>query len=189
MVSDDSEAEGSEGVEVAVEYRDIEGFPGYRVGSDGSVWSRRPKNGKGPFVKWRIKKPNIINKHGHRRVDLFRGKDERFLRYVHRLVLEAFVGPCPKGMECRHFPDRSPSNNSIENLSWSTHKENASDMGFHGTSLRGETNPNAKLNANTVRLIRKESDMGISQRSIALKHGICQAHVSDIVLRRKWAHV
>jgi hypothetical protein len=34
------------------------------------------------------------------------------------LVLETFVGPCPKSMKCFHI-DGDASNNSIENLSWS----------------------------------------------------------------------
>lgn len=47
--------------------------------------------------------------------------------YVHRLVLETFVGPCPEGMEARHYPDMDPSNNRLENLSCSTHRKNLAD--------------------------------------------------------------
>jgi len=43
--------------------------------------------------------------------------------YVHRLVLEAFVGPCPDGMECCHN-DGDRTNNRLENLRWDTHKNN-----------------------------------------------------------------
>lgn len=43
--------------------------------------------------------------------------------YVHRLVLEAFVGPAPSEHECDHI-DRNPSNNKLENLRWVTHYEN-----------------------------------------------------------------
>ena len=43
--------------------------------------------------------------------------------YVHRLVLETFVGECPEGMECDHI-DRNRSNNRIENLRWITVNEN-----------------------------------------------------------------
>lgn len=46
---------------------------------------------------------------------------------VHRLVLEAFVGPCPPGMECRHHPDNCRTNNRLENLSWGTHSQNMRD--------------------------------------------------------------
>jgi len=43
--------------------------------------------------------------------------------FVHRLVLEAFVGECAEGMECDHI-DRNRSNNRLENLRWTTQKYN-----------------------------------------------------------------
>lgn len=52
-------------------------------------------------------------------------------RYVHRLVLEAFIGSCPQGMECRHL-DGNPSNNRLDNLVWGTHSENNRDIVTHG---------------------------------------------------------
>lgn len=50
---------------------------------------------------------------------------------VHRLVLEAFVGPCPDGMECCHGPG-GPSDNRLDNLRWDTREENARDIVRHG---------------------------------------------------------
>lgn len=47
-------------------------------------------------------------------------------RLVHQLVLEAFVGPCPDGMEALHFDD-VPSNNALANLRWDTHENNMVD--------------------------------------------------------------
>ncbi|WP_313591914.1 LuxR C-terminal-related transcriptional regulator [Agrobacterium cavarae] len=44
-------------------------------------------------------------------------------RQVHRLVLEAFRGPCPPDMEALHIDD-TPTNNSIDNLQWNTKKAN-----------------------------------------------------------------
>lgn len=52
-------------------------------------------------------------------------------RYVHRMVLEAFVGPCPDGQECRHADD-DPPNNKLENLSWGTHADNMLDSYRNG---------------------------------------------------------
>lgn len=54
------------------------------------------------------------------------------LRYVHRLVLEAFVGPCPKGMQCRHL-NGIPTDNRLENLRWGTPSEDNYDRVRHGT--------------------------------------------------------
>lgn len=42
---------------------------------------------------------------------------------IHTLVLTAFVGPCPEGMECCHGDD-IPYNNYLSNLSWGTHRDN-----------------------------------------------------------------
>lgn len=62
----------------------------------------------------------ILNKDRHKR----RG-------WVHRLVLEAFVGPHPKGMEGCHR-DGDPANNHVDNLRWDTRSKNAFDRVKHG---------------------------------------------------------
>lgn len=54
---------------------------------------------------------------------------------VHRIVLEAFVGPRPKKMVCRHL-DGNSLNNNLSNLKWGTPKENAQDMVKHGRSWK-----------------------------------------------------
>jgi hypothetical protein len=46
---------------------------------------------------------------------------------VHRLVLDAFVGPCPDGKECCHLNDIG-TDNRLENLRWDVHKANARDQ-------------------------------------------------------------
>lgn len=63
---------------------------------------------------------------------------ERKRRPVHRLVLEAFVGPYPEGMECCHA-DGDPTNNHLDNLRWDTRSANSHDSvkhGSHAMSLR-----------------------------------------------------
>ncbi|WP_052459590.1 HNH endonuclease [Tessaracoccus massiliensis] len=51
--------------------------------------------------------------------------------YVHRLVLEAFIGPCPAGHECCHRND-DPSDNRVENLYWGTRADNMLDRVANG---------------------------------------------------------
>lgn len=58
-------------------------------------------------------------------------------RMVHQVVLEAFVGPRPEGMETRHL-DGDPKNNHVSNLAWGTPKENSADIDRHGR--RWQTN-------------------------------------------------
>ena len=51
--------------------------------------------------------------------------------HVHKLVLEAFVGPAPGGYECCHF-DGNSMNNWLTNLRWGTPQDNADDRVRHG---------------------------------------------------------
>lgn len=53
------------------------------------------------------------------------------MKLVHRLVLEAFVGPCPSGCEGCHY-DGNPANNIVSNLRWDTTKNNCLDKRRHG---------------------------------------------------------
>jgi len=60
------------------------------------------------------------------------GYGKRTTQYIHVLVLTAFRGPCPDGMECCHN-DGDPVNNRLDNLRWDTHGENMLDKVRHGT--------------------------------------------------------
>lgn len=53
-------------------------------------------------------------------------------RGVGSLVLSAFVGPCPPGLECCHN-DGDSTNNRLTNLRWDTHSSNVFDQVRHGT--------------------------------------------------------
>lgn len=68
----------------------------------------------------------FTNKKGYKLVTLLKNGEPK-TRQVHRLVLEAFVGPCPEGMEACHGPG-GPGDNRISNLRWDTQKENRRDI-------------------------------------------------------------
>lgn len=55
---------------------------------------------------------------------------------VHRLVAEAFIGPCPEGCEVRH-KDGTRNNNTADNIEYGTRKENMADARRHGTLIQG----------------------------------------------------
>ena len=67
---------------------------------------------------------------GHKMARL-QGEDRATTFYVHRLVLEAFVGPCPEGMEACHN-NGVPDDNRVENLRWDTRSANRLDRVAHG---------------------------------------------------------
>jgi hypothetical protein len=130
---------GDEGVE----YRPIEGFRFYRVGSDGSVWGcQKCGRGAGRIGPWRRLCPSNGGK-GYQLVKLREGGQQRN-EYVHVLVLEAFVGPRPEGMEACHDPNPDRTCNRLDNLRWDTPSANNHDKDAHGTSNKGENHYQAK---------------------------------------------
>ena len=172
-----------------IEYRDIPQCLGYRAGSDGTIWSCRPINGRGPLKsEWRQLKPTIDSK-GRAVVSICSGDKRRQLQ-VHTLVLMAFVGPKPAGMQCRHYPDPNPLNCSVGNLQWGTQKQNAEDSIIQGIQIRGEKCHKSKLTADQVIEIRK---LYTGKRgeftSLALKYGIDRGNISGIVFGKTWKHV
>src|SRR5262245_4498725 len=66
----------------------------------------------------------------------------------------------PEGMQCRHFPNRDPSDNRLDNLQWGTSKQNAADKVVHGTLALGARHGSAKLTAEDVQSIRADYAQG-----------------------------
>jgi predicted XRE-type DNA-binding protein len=55
---------------------------------------------------------------------------------------------------------------------------------------RGETSENAKLTEQIVCEIRtRYAAGGISQAALAAEYGIRQTQVSNVILRKSWAHI
>lgn len=86
-------------------------------------------------VEGRILRPSVTTG-GYPKVTLSR-QSRRTTLLVHRIVLEAFVGPCPDGMEACHN-DGDQTNNVPSNLRWDTHAANNRDRHRHGTYSRKE---------------------------------------------------
>jgi hypothetical protein len=167
-----------------VEYRKVAGFTGYKVGDNGAVWSCRTFQGV-VGNKWR-KLSARTSKNGYINVVLCRGAGQKIQpTAVHRLVLEAFVGMCPEGMECCHR-DGNRSNNSLSNLRWGTHQSNIDDREKHGKTRRGEYNGAAKLSQLNVNEIRTLLSRGVAQKLIAKRFKVSQSAVSLIKLGKKW---
>lgn len=138
------------------QWKDIPGFPGYRVSDHGRVTG---KDG-------RILKPGILRS-GHLQVSL-RKDGKTYHRRIHRLVLTTFGGPPESDdLQCCHG-DGVPHNNHISNLRWGTAVENAFDRFCHGTTAR-------ILSVDDVKEIRGSSE---SSRTLAKKYGVSHRSIN-----------
>jgi hypothetical protein len=106
-------------------------------------------------------------------------------RYVHRLVLEAFAGPCRVGMEARHL-DGNSRNNHLLNLKWGTIEENTDDRGKHGNFTNGERNGQAKLTNSDVIAIRQSK---LSNKDLAAQYGVRPSSISRVRRKLRWKHI
>lgn len=115
------------------EWRPVVGYEGlYEVSDYGRVRSldRWVTRGSAHHVQpGRVLRPGTT-KGGHQLVALSVNGVATSL-FVHRLVLAAFVGPCPDGMEGLHWDD-DKLNNKLTNLRYGTRGDNLRDMVRNG---------------------------------------------------------
>lgn len=162
------------------QWREVAGFPDYEVNTAGLVRSWRPV---GRYL-WPRKAP-ILLRPGRAPgqypiVVLTRDGKTKKTRAIHRLVLEAFAGPCPRGMEaCHNNGDRE--DNRLSNLRWDTRKNNHADKHRHGTISRGSQV--SHLVESEVLRIRSDPR---TYRAIADDFGIGLATVHNIKKRKSW---
>lgn len=114
-------------------WRTIPSYPNYEVSSLGAVRSKTRITSHG-HKRAGQKMKQLTQDSGHMWVGLTRnGKQHK--KYVHALVLEAFVGARPDSLICRHL-DNNPKNNQVANLAWGTQSQNMKDRKGHGTNDR-----------------------------------------------------
>lgn len=164
------------------EYRDLSflGFTDYLVGDDGSVWSC--KSGK-----W--KRRALDHDHrGYPTVKLAKnGKTTSFR--LHSVVLRAFVGDRPEGMEGCHN-NGSVTDCRLINLRWDTKQGNCNDTVRHGRSTRGEKHAHAKITESIVLAIRRRHACeSITQTALAREYGLSITHVCAIIHGKRWGWV
>lgn len=164
----------------------------YSVSNLGRVRSearRTPNNGGWQVVPERILKLSITKSGrgngGYPVVNLSAPGRQRRPRLVHRLVLEAFEGPCPSGMEAAHG-DGNRANPALSNLRWATPTANNLDKVVHGTQKRGEQHQTAKLTEAQVLAIKADQRL---QRVIANEFGISPSNVSLLKSGNSWKHL
>lgn len=160
------------------------GFEGrYEISDQGRVKTLlRHRGQQGMILK------TLPNKDGYPFVSLSNGNGGHASRTVHRLVLDAFVGPCPPNKECSHR-NGVRSDCRLVNLEWATEKENQAMRRVHGTTCQGSRNRLAKLSESDVMTIREMISSGSSMRSLSRKYGVTFACISLIKNRKNWRHI
>ncbi len=166
-----------------VRFAPIPGFPGYHASSDGRIWSSISVTVDSPGSLRML----ALRTHwkGYRAVGLMKDH-KKHMFFVHQLVLLAFVGPRPDGMETRHL-DGNRENNRLGNLAYGTSVENESDKRRHGT----ETD-RPKLTPDAVREIRQQANCGLTAadlRALADRFGVTSPTVRRAARGDTWRNV
>ena len=166
---------------------DIEGSPGYRIDTNGDVWtcwalkSYGWRYGNKGYMSnyWKKLKPG--SNRGYLHVNL-KGK----IHKVHHLVLNAFVGPRAIGMQACHN-NGIRGDNRPENLRWDTPKNNQADRIAHGTVSWGEAQPSSKLTEDKVKMIWELLCHSRMKRvRIAKLFNVSPSTIGDIKSGRSW---
>lgn len=156
----------------------IDRFPQYEFHEEGFVIS---------YVKSspRVMKPIKMGQYVGLQLKRSDGHTEK--AYLHRLICEAFYGPCPGGMECRHL-DGDRGNNRASNLAWGSKMENENDRRIHKTTSKGEKNPMAKLSREKVNKMRQcRHQTGYSYKAIGDKFGVSAMTAFRAVTGQSWS--
>ena len=169
-----------------VEYRQVDGFSAYRMGSDGSVWKRKKDDAlvdSKNFGEWKR-----LNKYTQRSVMVVGddGVNKNYL--VSHLILFAFVGIPTETMICS-YRNRKEDDFSAENLLWRTPEEKKKERLFLGIARVGEKAPNAKLSDSQAYKIRKRASMGENHKSLANEYNVSQSAIRKIVFGMSFKHV
>ncbi len=158
----------------------------YQVSDQGRI--RRIAGGFGARVG-RILRP-CADRHGYLFVTLCRSGHRKTER-IHTLVAEAFLGPCPAGLEVNHKYGIKDDNRGTE-LEYLTPSENVKHTYrvLGRKPVRGEAQGRAKLTDDSVREIRRlYAKGGITQHALAERHSVSGVTIQRIIRRERWVHV
>ncbi len=137
----------------------IPGYHNYLATKCGKVLSLR-------FCKVTELKPHTHPK-GYKQVALWRAKRQK-TRWVHDLVLSAFVRPKREGEVCLHEND-DPADNRLGNIRWGTPAENSRQMVERGRTCKG------RFSDEEIKQIRMAPG---TQAVVARKFGVHQSYIS-----------
>ncbi len=131
-----------------MELKRINGFPGYAVSGDGTVY----RNG--------VSVSQHSNGRGYNKVFLYNSSGERKSKPVHRLVAEAFI-PNPSSLPVVNHKNGNKLDNRVENLEWVTYQENTRQYLEKG---KCEVKPIIRINPRTGKVKEVFSSIRIASK-------------------------
>lgn len=159
-----------------------EGF--YEVCETGDVRSIARENRRNKLILGGSVLKKILGSRGYYVVNLTSpGRRKQY--FLHKIVLEAFCGQAPSGMEACHN-DGNPLNCHIDNLRWDTKSNNHKDKIKHGTYQVGEKANNVKLTNEIVIEIRKNK---LTPAQAVQRFGLSKSNAKRIVSYETWRHI
>ena len=135
-VSDDVYLQEKRGDYNKDEWKEIPGFPGYEISIYGDVYFKGDVSGK-------LRRRSGICVQHRNRLGYYIVHINGKTYYVHRLLAITYIENPENKKEIDHI-DGNPSNNSLENLRWATHKENLNNS----VSVEREINSHLGLPSN-----------------------------------------
>lgn len=133
--------------------KQIPSFPEYAATEDGKIISLRYKGHPGVV---RFLNPSA-NEKGYLAVNL-RKDGILYRKKVHRLVVEAFLGPIKDGLEVNH-KDEDKLNNTLSNLELVTHTDNI-NYGTHNARARMSKILSAKRKGDSPNAVKITLEIG-----------------------------
>ena len=120
----------------------------------GEIWKEHPiysdyeVSNRGQIRSNKTSTPRVMKTHPnpHYLTVRLRHDNKNVTRYVHRLVLETFVGP---GEVCLHI-DNDPLNNHLDNLRWGTQVENLQQCRDENRHRWGGASPLTRAQADYI---------------------------------------
>lgn len=177
------------------EIRPIDGFFGYFVSSNGSIYSAKKRVGGFKNVaSFKITnelhelKPSL-KKNGYLSIGIWNNdRTKKIHLKIHRIGAEAFISNT-ENYPCVCHCDNNKLNNNVENLRWDTNKGNTADMIKSGTLCRGQDVGNSKLRNNDVALIKKQLSNGVSCKILAERFSVTFQNIRSIKNGITWRHI
>lgn len=169
-------------------WKDIKGYEGlYQISNFGSVksLSRVICNNGGIYtINEKILKPS--NNGGYLQVVLQKDSKIKTIK-VHRLVAEAFILN-PEGKPQVNHINGIKGDNTVDNLEWSSIKENVQHAWLNGLNKpnNGAKNGNSKLTQEQVLEIRASN---LSSKKLSKIYKISKSAILQIKKRKTWLHI